>query len=368
MNAATRKRSLHASRRRVYLAALVVLGLILALGSWIWARAGHIATSDARIAADVVAVSSEVAGRIVELSVRPGDRVRKGALMARIEVREAQYALQELEASMKALEARRAELRAQQELVRQRLAGELGVSAASVEGARAEYLARQADLASARNAFERTRTLFQKGLVAQSRFDEDQARLRAAEQNAARAQANIQGAQAGTRVTRTGAEQIEVIERQISGIVAQVEGLRAKQDQLRLNLERREIRAAFDGVIDQTFVDAGEYVAPGTRILLYHDPDAIWVDVNVKETEFRKLRVGASAQVRVDAFPGRTFQAFVDRIGGAATSQFALLPNPNPSGNFTKVTQRLPVRLRIRQQDSLLRPGMMVEVTIDAAD
>ena len=94
----------------------------------------------------------------------------------------------------------------------------------------------------------------------------------------------------------------------------------------------------------------------------------VWVDVNVKETEFRKLKVGASAKVKVDAYPGRTFEAKVQRLGGAATSQFALLPNPNPSGNFTKVTQRLPVRLAITQQQNLLRPGMMAEVTIDATD
>jgi membrane fusion protein (multidrug efflux system) len=126
--------------------------------------------------------------------------------------------------------------------------------------------------------------------------------------------------------------------------------------------------AAFDGVIDQTFVDAGEFVTPGARILMYHNPRNVWVDANVKETEFRKLAVGAQATVKVDAYPGRKFKARVQRIGGAATSQFALLPNPNPSGNFTKVTQRLPVRLVLEGSNGFLRPGMMVEVNIDAVD
>jgi membrane fusion protein, multidrug efflux system len=94
----------------------------------------------------------------------------------------------------------------------------------------------------------------------------------------------------------------------------------------------------------------------------------VWVDANVKETDFRKLQLGARASIAVDAYPGRVFVGKVVRLGEAATSQFALLPSPNPSGNFTKVTQRLPVRITVAQDGALLRPGMMVEVEIDVAD
>ena len=148
----------------------------------------------------------------------------------------------------------------------------------------------------------------------------------------------------------------------------QKEGLRAQRGQQTLDLGRREIRAAFDGVIDQTFIDAGEFVTAGTRLLMYHNPSEIWIDVNIKETDVRKITVGAPARVKIDAYPGQVFDARVSEVGGAATSQFALLPNPNPSGNFTKVTQRIPVRLEIVQQHIPLRPGMMVEATIDVVD
>ena len=144
--------------------------------------------------------------------------------------------------------------------------------------------------------------------------------------------------------------------------------MRAQRGQQTLDLGRREIRAAFDGVIDQTFIDAGEFVTAGTRLLMYHNPSEIWIDVNIKETDVRKITVGAPARVKIDAYPGQVFDARVSEVGGAATSQFALLPNPNPSGNFTKVTQRIPVRLEIVQQQGRLRPGMMVEATIDVVD
>jgi membrane fusion protein (multidrug efflux system) len=94
----------------------------------------------------------------------------------------------------------------------------------------------------------------------------------------------------------------------------------------------------------------------------------VWVDANVKETDFARVKLGAPAAVTVDAYPSVAFQGEVARLGEAATSQFALLPSPNPSGNFTKITQRLPIRIAIEQRDGLLRPGMMVEVSVDVVD
>ena len=100
---------------------------------------------------------------------------------------------------------------------------------------------------------------------------------------------------------------------------------------------------------------------------MYHAPENVWIDANVKETEFSRLRVGSRASITVDAFPGRTFEGEVIGMGGAATSQLALLPSPNPSGNFTKVTQRLPIRVSIDADGVELRPGMMVEIYVDVA-
>jgi membrane fusion protein (multidrug efflux system) len=113
-----------------------------------------------------------------------------------------------------------------------------------------------------------------------------------------------------------------------------------------------------------TFVRKGEHVAVGQRIAMFHDPKEIWVQANVKETAVGLLKPGMKADVRIDAYPGRVFRGEIHRIGQAATSKFALLPDPNPSGNFTKITQRLPVRILLADKDLTLRPGMMAEVDI----
>ena len=108
----------------------------------------------------------------------------------------------------------------------------------------------------------------------------------------------------------------------------------------------------------------GRELSIGQRIAMFHDPHKIWVEANVKETAIGQLKPGMPVEVRIDAYPGRVFSGEIYRIGQAATSKFALLPDPNPSGNFTKITQRLPVRIVLAEKDLTLRPGMMAEVTI----
>jgi membrane fusion protein (multidrug efflux system) len=131
-----------------------------------------------------------------------------------------------------------------------------------------------------------------------------------------------------------------------------------------LDIKDRTILSPVDGVIDTTFVNEGEYVRPGQRLMLIHDPSQIWVKANIRETELRYVKIGAPVEISVDAFPDRIFKGEVFRIGNTTTSEFSLLPSPNPSGNFTKITQRLPVRIKVTQDGELLRPGMMVEIDI----
>lgn len=132
-----------------------------------------------------------------------------------------------------------------------------------------------------------------------------------------------------------------------------------------IDLSDRHMLAPSAGIIDNVYIDSGEYVLPGMRIMLMHNPADIWVSANVKETEVKYLKVGQTVDVSVDAYPDKQFTGTVEKIGHAATSQFALLPSTNPSGNFTKVTQRLTVKISLPQEELLLRPGMMVEVAID---
>ena len=332
---------------------------------WLAARWTHVFLDDARIAANMIAVSSEVSGRIISLPVIAGDKVVRGQVLATIDAASASQELKGLEAQVTGVKSQQDQLRSQQGFVRGQVAAKLQAAEAQIAAAQASHAAAEAALQNAQSQFDRVKALAGRNVLSAQQLEDSDARLAAATQQERLTAAGILTARANLEVVTAEEAQIGVLDQQIATLDAQVEVLSAQIEQKRIDLGRRDIRAEFDGVIDSTFIDAGEYVSPGTRLLIYHDPSTVWVDANVKETDFRRLTAGAPAQIAIDAYPNREFRGEVVRIGGAATSQFALLPSPNPSGNFTKVTQRLPVRISIEQQDGLLRPGMMVEVSID---
>ena len=124
--------------------------------------------------------------------------------------------------------------------------------------------------------------------------------------------------------------------------------------------------------MDRTLGDVGDYIQAGQWVMMVHDPKNVWVEANVKETALNDVAVGQQVEIGVDAYPGMVQRGHVIRVGNTATNQFALLPSPNPSGNFTKITQRVPVRIafdgKANQVDPRLKPGLMVEVAINVAD
>jgi membrane fusion protein (multidrug efflux system) len=360
------------SRRR-RLARFGTMGLLLVIGAavlghWLMDRWSHVYVVDSRVAANVVTLSSEVEGCVTVIPVVAGDRVARGDVLVGIESRQAQLLLDEIDAEVMRIEAEQNELRAQQDMTRTQVASKLQAAAAGLAAGEADHRASEAELEQARSEYDRVKSLFDRGVVASQRFEQAQARFTGAQQQELHTAAEIERARAGMAVTKAEESQIAVLDRQIATLDAEKTAQLARRNHQIIDLEHRDLRAPFDGVIDQTFVDVGEYVAAGTRLLMYHDPTSIWIDANVKETEFGRVKNGAFATITVDAYPDLEFHGRVARLGQAATSQFALLPTPNPSGNFTKVTQRLPIRIALEQTDDLLRPGMMVEVAIDVVD
>ncbi|HET6630651.1 MAG TPA: HlyD family secretion protein [Woeseiaceae bacterium] len=350
------------------LAAAVAVIALLVFAYWLHYRATHVNTVDSRIAAREVAVSSEVAGRVTAIEVVAGDRVAAGDLLVSIDTRQSRLALDAAQAELARIDAGKRELAARKAMLDQQVASELRASKAKLAAAEAGHRASEAMLRNVKSDYARAASLHEQSLISAELFEDAREKLVSAEQRERHAAADVETARAQIDVVRAKSAQLKVLDRQIAALEAESAAQEARIASQRIDLERRTIRARFDGVIDKTFVDVGEYVAPGRRLFMYHDPGTIWIDANFKETEFRRLSLGAPVTVTVDAYPEREFHGEVVRLGQAATSEFALLPSPNPSGNFTKVAQRLPVRISLAQVDGLLRPGMMVEVSVDVID
>jgi membrane fusion protein (multidrug efflux system) len=384
----------HGRRRRGWLRYVIVISL-LGFGAWLGvgevvSRFTHVYEYDARIGGSLIKVSSRVAGWVDQVHVIEGDETKRGEIIVEIDPRESKLLVDQLEARILGVEADRQRLIAEKKLVDIQTSSRYSTQRALLGTAEAELRALKPQLQLAQTEFRRSKSLFEKKIIARRQYDEAVARDQQLSGEHRTAVAEVQAARNKLAEAQAERTQLDVLDSELVKLQFQESELRAQIARQKLDLADRNIRAPLSGVIDKTFVDTGEYVTPGQRLVLLHDPEKIWVEANVKETQVRKLRIGQRVDVFVDAYPGAGmldgilsmfgidsadnddaapgFVGHVIAIGNSTTAEFALLPSPNPSGNFTKITQRLPVRIAIDQKDRKLRPGMMVEISIDIRD
>ena len=215
---------------------------------------------------------------------------------------------------------------------------------------------------------QRAQQLLDNGVISAQTLDETHTEFLKTQKELVRSKAVVATARAELHEAEAARHELKVLESKRAILEVRKSEAMARIERQQLAIDDRVFTSPVDGVVSRAFVEVGEYVQPGQRILLLHDPQGVYVDANIRETDIRKVGLNQPVRIAVDAYPDQSFEGTVERIGYAATSQFALLPSPNPSGNFTKVTQRLPVRITLAQREGLLRPGMMVEVYIDVSD
>lgn len=353
-----------AGRGKLVLVVLAVLLVLVAGGRWIYFRYTHVHTEDARIDGEVVTVSSRVSGWITDLDVIEGDEVKAGQVLARVDGRDTMLQREVLLAKLKSLESQMAVIRAQSGQVDAETLGKVQSDTNRLVAAEAEVSSLEAQFKQAQFDYERARELAAQKWMPQQQMERARTTLQQAREQHRKAVAEVAAARGILSSASGSRRQLQVLEGQLLVLARQADELRAEVKRKDVDIDDRTIVSPSDGRIVMTFARKGEHVSAGQRILMFHDPRRIWVEANIKETDVGLLEPGMSAAIRVDAYRGTTFDGKVHRIGQAATSKFALLPDPNPSGNFTKITQRLPVRILLDEVDPRLRPGMMVEVDI----
>ncbi len=356
------RRTGHLVRNAVIL--LVVVAVVVGTARWAHWQWSHVSETDARIATDTVAISSRVSGWVVDLPVSDGERISRNTLLIAIDPRESELRLTEYGARIGALTAARSQIAAEIELIDQTTARRVEAARSHADAVNVAVRASLEQFELARADFERTRSLLKDQIVSRQRLDQVQTELSRAQERHQKAQADLAAALADVGEAEAARGQMTVLAKRIDALRHEEAEIAAQRDRQVLDVADRTIKSPIDGVVSETFVDVGEFVSPGQRLMLIHDPAAIWVEANIKETDIRHLAPGMPVEVLIDAFPDQTFSGTVSRIGQATTSEFALLPNPNPSGNFTKVTQRLPVRIALDPGDAALRPGMMAVINI----
>lgn len=352
-------------RPRSLVIALLLLAAVAYGGRELHLRLTHVYEYDARVTADIVTVSSRADGWIVDLAVREGQRVEAGQTLVKIDDRAAKLRVDGLRAQIDGVRVERARLRAERKLDQNQADAAMRTRTSTITVREKALAALRADLDFAKLELERSRTLFASKVINERQLQVAQATVTKLEIQILQLQAEHEQAEGSLGEAKVGHDRLGVIDAQIEALTHQVAVLAAQMRQQQVDVEDRTIKSPIPAVIDRTFTLPGEYVAAGQRILLLHNPDEVWVEANIKETQVGKLKIGQTVRVSVDAHPNDTFVGRVARIGSATTARFALLPTPNPSGNFTKITQRVPVKIDIVQMPKPLTPGMMVEVEID---
>jgi membrane fusion protein, multidrug efflux system len=349
------------------ISAIVILALSsLWLAWWFFERADYVHVNDARVAANMVSISSRIPGLVTDLHITEGQAIGANQLLATIDERDIRLKLKALEARLATEKGEFVRQQSQLALTERQI--ETAITAQKSQLAAAVAAAREAEImeTQASHDVNRATTLRKDRLIADEQWEQRSLSQQTATQLYQRRLAEVQAASAEVLRAEAARAQLRVLENELTIILLRQDQLDVDRQQLLKTLADHTINSPIAGVIDETFINPGEYVYPGQRILMLHNPAELWIKANVKETEIRHISVNSPVLIAVDAWPEKTFYGRIERIGEAATSQFALLPSPNPSGNFTKITQRLEVRIGIDDPQGLLKPGMMVELQIRA--
>jgi membrane fusion protein, multidrug efflux system len=333
---------------RAVIAVLVIIGLIWGVNKFIYSQS-HETTDDAQLAGHVIPVIPKVAGYIERVYVSDNQHVKVGDTLVVLDPRDYTVALNEAQANLRAATA----------------SGRRGSAAEAIKAAEAQHTASTADIAVAQANYDRAerdvaryQDLASKNIVSAQQLDQAIATDKAAAAQLAAAQA--QAASSGANVAGAGFQETNADFR--------VTSLEAALANARLQLDYTVLTAPVNGFISRKSAEIGQYVSAGQQLMAIVQNDTSWVIANMKETQLRGIKVGQSVDVNVDAFGGGLLNGHVQSIQDATGATFALLPPDNATGNFTKIVQRVPVKIVLdstQWKGRPLSPGLSVEVSID---
>ncbi len=413
-------------RRRLVIALGVVLALSgIAWGTYAWIHAqSHVSTDDAYVESPIATLAAKVSGHVVTLNIEDNKPVKTGDLLLRIDPRDYEAKRDQARASVAVAEASYKAVVSETQLARETTQAQADEARAALEAARvaeqtteaavdegrARLESRRAALAvitaevagSRSNALqaarekERFRKLVESGYVSQREFDQAetgdaaaastldamQRRVTQAEREVQQAEAELAGRgfavkQAHQRVVELRAtlarvesqrRQVEVKEAEIGRAEATLTQTKADLAFAELQVQHTEVRAPMNGMVSRKSVELGQMVQVGQPLTAIVPLSEVWVLANFKETQLGRVRAGMPALVEIDTFPGRTFHGVVDSISAGTGARFSLLPPENATGNWVKVVQRIPVKIRLDGKDfgnpHTLRAGMSAIVTV----
>lgn len=337
------------SKSKLIIAAPLLLAAVAAGGYYWWTQVRFIETTDnAYVEADISNISVKVPGYVVLSDVTDNQHVQKGELLAQLEDNQFSAKVGQAEAS---LASAKADL--------QTLAAKVELQRALIAQASAGVVAAQADNIRAEQQLSRAKKLKVSNYSSQDDVDQLQAGFDSATAHLDEAKALLVAKE----------RELAVFNAQLIQASSVVEQAEASLELAKIQLNDTRVTAPFSGVIGKRGAMVGQYVQPGQALYSLVPDGAVWITANFKETQIQHMQPGQVVQVSLDAFPDKTFSGVIDSLSPASGAKFSLLPAENATGNFTKIVQRIPVRIRLdlSQEEVRVMPGLSAVVKVDTA-
>jgi membrane fusion protein (multidrug efflux system) len=380
------------SSRRGIVAAVLVVVVLVAAGIW-WRSTFTEDTDDAQVNGHLIQVSARINGQVMKVDVDENQVVKQGDVIAELDPRDYQVAVENAEAALASAQANAAAANVNVPITSVNTGSNLTSAGADVSGtiAGVEQAQKQLEAAHARVAqaqanstkaqadLTRYKPLVEKDVISKQQYDAAVAAADASKAALADARATEQAASDGVRVARerqaqaqaqlkfaqTGPQQVAAQSARAKQALAQVQQAQAQLDQARLNLSYTRIVAPVAGIITRKSMEVNQNVAAGQNLTTLVSLEGLWVTANFKETQLKSMAAGQPVEIEVDA-TGKTYHGKVTQIGGATGSVLSLFPPENATGNYVKVVQRVPVRVDFtdlpgEDPNHALRPGLSVE-------
>ncbi|NTV74474.1 MAG: HlyD family secretion protein [Holophaga sp.] len=346
-------------RTRMVLMTAGVLAVLVA-GGMGWHYRDRVSTDDAQVDGHLVPVSCKVSGSVEKVLVQDNQAVKAGDVLVQLDPRDLQARVDQARAALAQAEAQVVSSHADTDKARssyeQARSSDLQVAEANLEASRSTLATAKADL-------ERTRPLAERQEISAQNFDAYKNRFEVADSQYKAAERRLASVRQESDIRRAGlgAQEARTVQAK-AGILA----AKANLEALELQLSYTRITAPVDGVVTRKSVELGQIIQPGQGLLTLVPLHQTWITANFKETQLRKVRAGMEAEVTVD-MNGVVLHGTVDSIAASTGSRLSLLPPENAVGNFVKVVQRIPVKIKLDPKDAAnvtLRPGMNVDATI----
>ena len=339
-------------RKMVFTGVAALLALAAAAYGVHWVLVGrfHVSTDDAYVRANNTTLGARVSGHISTIFPRDNAPVHAGEVIFKID--DGDYRI--------AVDAARTRIETQQATIN-RLGRQVVAQESAAEQARAQLASAEAGLKRANLDYDRQQTLNTKGYATHATFEQSEA-------GRDQGLAGVKAAQAASDAAR---DNVEVAKAQQAEARAQLMELQTTLAKAERDLDFTSVRAPVDGTFSNRMINTGDFITVGQRLGNVVPLDDVFIDANFKETQLKRIRPGQPVTISVDAYGHRKFAGTVESISPAAGSVFTLLPPDNATGNFTKIVQRLPVRIRVPKdvaRQNLLRAGMSVYATVDTSE